>query len=164
MASFNINGNPMSIDLRGTMEITEGSPADTYLISLLEHSTLNLDMGQRDPIEWALKNTPQPPLNGLYSGATLTGSIKLGAHSTETIRLLDLLSDQGAAAVCSKPLYETVVLKWYDCDGTTLKLTVTMSNVFVNKPAVVRAANGMDFIDFELRTMTKPTTAFANPS
>jgi hypothetical protein len=69
-----------------------------------------------------------------------------------------MFTDQGAdASTCTPSLLDKVEFLWYECDGTTLVLTVTLLNAFVSKQATIRAGNVADSIDFEIKTMTKPT-------
>lgn len=163
MADYTINGTvKLSLDAKGKMKITEPSPGDTYTYDILMPQTFNVDFGGNELIDWSRKNVAQVPLKGPYSGATASGTLELVKSSTETIKALSMFTDQGAdASTCTPLLIDKVEFLWYECDGTTLALTITFNNAFVSKQATVRAGNVADSIDFEIKTMTKPTITFA---
>lgn len=157
MADYTINGTvKLSLDAKGKMKVTEG--ANTYQYDILMPQTCNIDFGGNELIDWSRKNVAQVPLKGPYSGATASGTLELVKHSTEAIKALEMFTDQGAdASTCTPSLLDQVDFLWYECDGTTLVLTVTLLNAFVSKQATIRAGNVADSIDFEIKTMTKPT-------
>ena len=159
MANVTIDGKPLSFDRKGMMEVPVG--ADTYLYKIMEGGSFNLGLGSYEYEDYAYKGIPQTPYRGIFQGATLRATLFLTKGATsETSKGLAVFGDCGASTTCEPTLYD-IAFKWYDCDGTTIKLTVTCNDLYVVTRPVIRAGATMDRFDIDMRTIVEPTITYA---
>lgn len=162
MANVTIDGKPLGFDSKGAMEVAVGS--DTYIYKVVQGGSIAIDLGAYEMVDYAYKNIAQTPYRGPFQGATLTGTLFLAKPvASEATRALTVFSDTGASTTCEPTLID-ITFKFYDCDGSTVKLTIVCNDLFVVNKPVIRAGgggNGIDTFEISMKTMVEPTVTYA---